>query len=125
MVVDRLEVWTPTPGNPVSLDDVRLWLTEMCRSYKAKLLYDPSQAYLMIEQIRRAGIRTEEFISADHRRARSPQRLGKHCEAAHFCCQITTSCARSCWPYGSGRRPRTYFASIPVRSQNTTTGLSP
>ena len=62
MTVDRMEVWTPKPGNPVSLDDVRLWLVEMCRSYKAKLLYDPSQAYLMIEQIRKAGIRTEEFV---------------------------------------------------------------
>jgi hypothetical protein len=62
VIVDRLEVWTPTPGNPVELDNVRLWLTEMCRSYKAKLLYDPSQAYLLIEQIRKAGIRTEEFV---------------------------------------------------------------
>ena len=62
VVVDRMEVWTRRPGNPVQLDDVRLWLTEMCRSYKAKLLYDPSQAYLLIEQIRKAGIRTEEFV---------------------------------------------------------------
>ena len=62
VVVDRMQVWTPRPGDPVSLDDVRLWLTEMCKSYRAKLLYDPSQAYLMIEQIRKAGIRTEEFV---------------------------------------------------------------
>ena len=41
---------------------MRAWLVEMCRSYRAKLLYDPSQAYLMIEQIRKAGIRAEEFV---------------------------------------------------------------
>ena len=62
VIVDRMNVWTPSRGNPVSLDDVRAWLTEMCRSYRAKLLYDPSQAYLLVEQIRKAGIRTEEFV---------------------------------------------------------------
>ena len=62
VVVDRIQVWTPKPANPVSLDDVRAWLVEMCRSYRAKLLYDPSQAYLMIEQVRKAGVRTEEFV---------------------------------------------------------------
>ncbi len=61
VTVDRLQVWTPRPGRPVSLDEVRTWLVEMCRSYRAKLLYDPSQAYLMIEQLRRSGVRTEEF----------------------------------------------------------------
>ena len=34
----------------------------MWRSYRAKLLYDPSQAYLMIEQVRKAGVHTEEFV---------------------------------------------------------------
>ena len=62
VVVDRIQVWTPKPANPVSLDDVRAWLVEMCRSYRAKLLYDPSQAYLMIEQVRKAGVHTEEFV---------------------------------------------------------------
>lgn len=62
VIVDRLNVWTPRPGEPVSLDDVQAWVTEMCRSYRAKLLYDPSQAYLMVEQLRKAGVRTEEFV---------------------------------------------------------------
>ncbi len=62
VIVDRMNVWTPSRGNPVSLDDVRLWLTEICKSYRAKLLYDPSQAYSLVEQIRKAGIRTEEFV---------------------------------------------------------------
>jgi hypothetical protein len=61
VTVDRLQVWTPRPGAPVSLDDVRLWLVEMCRSYRARLRYDPSQAYLMVEQLRRAGVSCEEF----------------------------------------------------------------
>jgi hypothetical protein len=62
VVVDRLQVWTPTRGNPVSLDDVRMWLIEFCRSYSCQLLYDPSQAYLMIEQLRRADVRCREFL---------------------------------------------------------------
>ena len=55
-------MWTPKPGLPVSLDEVQHWLVEMCRSYRAKLLYDPSQAYLMVEQLRKAGVATEEFV---------------------------------------------------------------
>jgi hypothetical protein len=62
VLVDRMQVWTPLPGAPVSLDDVRLWIAEFCRSYRSKLLYDPSQAYLMVEQLRRAGVSCEEFI---------------------------------------------------------------
>jgi len=61
IIVDRMQVWTPRPGHEVSLDDVRLWLVEFCRSYGARLHYDPSQAYLMVEQLRRAGIGCEEF----------------------------------------------------------------
>jgi len=63
VTVDRLQVWTPRPGAAVSLDDVRLWLVEMCRSYGARLRYDPSQAYLMVEQLRRAGVQCDEFVS--------------------------------------------------------------
>jgi hypothetical protein len=62
VIVDRMQVWTPRPGAPVSLDDVRLWLVEMCKSYRARLHYDPSQAYLMIEQLRRAGVSCTEFV---------------------------------------------------------------
>lgn len=62
VVVDRLQVWTPRRLYPVKLDDVRLWLVEMCRSYGATLVYDPSQAYLLVEQIRKAHIRTREFV---------------------------------------------------------------
>lgn len=63
VVVDRMNVWTPRPKVPVSLDDVRLWLVEMCRSYnRARLHYDPSQAYLMVEQLRRAGVSCKEFV---------------------------------------------------------------
>jgi phage terminase large subunit-like protein len=62
VIVDRMKVWTPRPGAPVSLDDVRAWITEFCRSYRAPLIYDPSQAYLMVEQLRRAGVICREFI---------------------------------------------------------------
>ena len=62
VVVDRMQVWEPRRFHNVPLDDVRLWLTEFCRSYRAKLIYDPDQAYLMVEQLRKTGIRTEEFV---------------------------------------------------------------
>jgi hypothetical protein len=62
VIVDRLQCWTPRPGRPVSLDEVRLWLVEMCRAYRAKLVYDPSQAYLLVEQIRKGGVRCSEFL---------------------------------------------------------------
>jgi hypothetical protein len=63
VVVDRLQVWEPRPGRPVSLDEVRLWLVELARSYNgATVLYDPSQAYLLVEQLRQAGVSTREFV---------------------------------------------------------------
>jgi hypothetical protein len=62
VVVDRLQVWTPSKGNPVSLDDVRMWLVEFCRLYQSPLHYDPSQAYLMVEQLKRSGVICREFI---------------------------------------------------------------
>jgi hypothetical protein len=62
VVVDRMKVWTPRFGSPVSLDEVRQWLVEFCRLYRAPLLYDPSQAYLMVEQLRRAGLTCREFV---------------------------------------------------------------
>jgi phage terminase large subunit-like protein len=61
VVVDRLAVWTPKPLRPVKLDDVKAWLIEMGRSYRATVHYDPSQAYLLVEQLRKAGLSTKEF----------------------------------------------------------------
>jgi hypothetical protein len=62
VVVDRMKVWTPRFGSPVSLEEVRQWLVEFCRLYRAPLLYDPSQAYLMVEQCRRSGLTCREFV---------------------------------------------------------------
>lgn len=62
IIVDRMQVWTPRFGSPVSLEEVRQWLVEFCRLYRAPLLYDPSQAYLMVEQLRRAGLMCREFV---------------------------------------------------------------
>ena len=46
----------------MSLDDVRLWLVEFARAYgHATVLYDPSQAYLLVEQLRQAGVGCREF----------------------------------------------------------------
>ncbi len=62
VVVDRLMVWEPRPGAPVSLDDVKAWVAEFCRSYRATLFYDPSQAYLLVEQLRSSNVRCVEFV---------------------------------------------------------------
>lgn len=61
VVVDLMKVWTPKLGRPVKLDEVRAWLTEFCPKYRAPLHYDPSQAYLLVEQLRTAGIACHEF----------------------------------------------------------------
>jgi hypothetical protein len=61
IVVDRLQVWVPRPLRPVKLEDVKAWLVEMCRNYRAKLVYDPSQAYLLVEQLRKSGVVVEQF----------------------------------------------------------------
>ncbi|MGH9089990.1 MAG: terminase large subunit domain-containing protein [Acidimicrobiales bacterium] len=62
VVVDRMEVWTPRRGAPVELDEVRKWLAYFCPAYRAPLHYDPSQAYLLVEQLRQAGVACHEFV---------------------------------------------------------------
>lgn len=63
VVVDRLEVWQPRPGSPVSIDDVRAWVAEMSRVYNHALVrYDPSQGYLLAEQLRKGGVPAEEWV---------------------------------------------------------------
>lgn len=63
VVVDRLHVWKPKPGTPVSIDDVRAWVAEMSRVYNHALVrYDPSQGYLLAEQLRKGGVPAEEFV---------------------------------------------------------------
>jgi phage terminase large subunit-like protein len=62
VTVDQLAVWTPRPLRPVKLEDVKAWLVEMCRLYRAKLIFDPSQGYLLAEQLRKVGVQCEEFI---------------------------------------------------------------
>lgn len=63
VIVDRMEVWTPKPLRPVSLDAVRQWIEYHTRLYNfAGVHYDPSQALLLVEQLRLAGIRCHEFV---------------------------------------------------------------
>ncbi len=62
VIVDRMQVWTPKPLRSVRLDDVRSWIEYNARKYGAPVYYDPSQAYLMADQLREAGIGAHEFI---------------------------------------------------------------
>jgi phage terminase large subunit-like protein len=62
IIVDAMRVWTPKLGRPVSLDEVRAEVGSVCRQYRAPLHFDPSQAYLMAEQLRADGISCHEFL---------------------------------------------------------------
>ncbi|MGA8723423.1 MAG: hypothetical protein WB565_00140 [Acidimicrobiales bacterium] len=62
IIVDRMQVWTPKLGRPVKIDHVRAWLAEFCRLYHAPLHYDPSQAYLLVEDLRKAEVSCHEFV---------------------------------------------------------------
>jgi phage terminase large subunit-like protein len=61
MVLDRLEVWTPSRGNPVDLTAVEDWVRTAARQYRAKVIVDPYQAIAMVQRLRATGIRIEEF----------------------------------------------------------------
>jgi hypothetical protein len=57
-----MEVWTPKLGRPVKIDEVRTWLIQFCRLYRAPLHYDPSQAYLLVEDLRKAAVSCHELV---------------------------------------------------------------
>lgn len=62
VIVDRVEVWTPTSGRPVQLSDVEAFLAECAPAYGgAPVIFDPFQAIGMMERLRARGIRTVEY----------------------------------------------------------------
>jgi hypothetical protein len=54
-------VWTPSRLRPVKLSLVEEWLAEFGRRYRAVLRFDPSQGLHMMQRLKRAGLRVEEF----------------------------------------------------------------
>ncbi len=62
VVVDRVQAWTPRPGQPVDLGAVEEWLLAAHRSYNsATIVGDPWQFLSMAQRLRSAGVRVEEF----------------------------------------------------------------
>jgi hypothetical protein len=63
VVVDRVMLWRPGPGmaDRVDLGDVEEATARICREYRAKLRFDRSQAEQLTQNLRRRGVRVEEF----------------------------------------------------------------
>jgi phage terminase large subunit-like protein len=61
VVVDRVDVWAGTKAKPVSLEVVLDAAAEVCRTYRARLRYDPHQAQHLAERLRTMGVRTEQY----------------------------------------------------------------
>jgi phage terminase large subunit-like protein len=61
VVVDRLQVWTPSKLRPVRLGDVEAWLVEAARRYGARVRLDPWQALDLAQRLKSVGIPVEEF----------------------------------------------------------------
>ncbi len=61
VILDRMEVWAGSARQPVDLAEVRDWLELTARSYRAPVVADPWQAVGMIQELRRRGVRVEEF----------------------------------------------------------------
>jgi hypothetical protein len=63
VVIDRVYRWTGSRKTPVSLIDVEEALLAAWRAYgRPRLLFDFHQAAQLTERLRRAGVRTEEFV---------------------------------------------------------------
>jgi phage terminase large subunit-like protein len=62
VVVDRQASWSGTPARPVQLADVREYVLTAHREYnRAPVVLDPWQGKDMAQQLRRSGVRVEEF----------------------------------------------------------------
>lgn len=62
VVVDSLRTWQGSRRDPVPLTEVEAAVVETCKSYSAYLHYDPSQAKLLGERVRAAGVWASEYL---------------------------------------------------------------
>jgi phage terminase large subunit-like protein len=61
-VVAFHKVWRPTKGQPVALDDVKESIHDICERHAVQsILADPSQCFLLIQQLGKKGITITEF----------------------------------------------------------------
>ena len=62
LVVAFHKIWKPTKGQPVNLDEVKDFIRETCQRHSVQsILADPSQCFLLIQQLAKEGIVVEEF----------------------------------------------------------------
>lgn len=61
VVVDRLRVWTPRPGVPVSLTEVEESVKGAAKEFTAKVVFDPYEARGMAERLTGSGIRCDQY----------------------------------------------------------------
>lgn len=61
LVVDRLRVWEPRRGSPISLVEVEAWVRATAREYGARVNYDPAEARGMAERLASQSVRVSQF----------------------------------------------------------------
>jgi phage terminase large subunit-like protein len=55
-------IWKPLKGQPVNLDEVKQYLVDVHRLHRVQGAFaDPSQCFLLIQQLSQAGIKVQEF----------------------------------------------------------------
>lgn len=63
VVIDRVLYWRPSKGGQVDLSEVEAAALRLCREYGASTLcFDRMQAEQLSQNLRRAQVRTEEFV---------------------------------------------------------------
>ncbi len=75
-VMDRMEVWTGTPSNPVDLGTVEEWIEFTAKRYHARVIIDPWQGVGMMQRLQRRGCSVTEFVF-------SAQSVGRLAMALH------------------------------------------
>lgn len=61
VTLDRIETWEGTRLRPVSLSDLEEWIVMAASAYGAHVVVDPWQAAMLVERLRRRGVRIDEF----------------------------------------------------------------
>lgn len=62
VVIDRVLSWKPERGERVDLAEVEAATLRLCKEYRARLRFDRMQAEQLMQNLSRAGVRSEEYI---------------------------------------------------------------
>jgi hypothetical protein len=62
LVIAFHKIWTPTKNQPVMLDDIKAFIVEMFQRHNVRsAVADPSQAFMLMQQLAQEGIIVTEF----------------------------------------------------------------